>query len=176
MLLALRRTPSFLIRLRRVLGCSLRKARRAVGAVDLPTCTLEDLDDMRAWGRSPRGSSVPVYRANGLKLCNRPSARPPGAPGRLSSARSTGVGRASASDFQIRTLRQNDCALDHVFQFAYVARPKVGVRDVPSLSFGTCEDPAADSCSHGDRRNNVREAGYLSAPLTGAAGPAMEKR
>jgi hypothetical protein len=26
----------------------LEKARRAVGAVDLPTCSLEDLDDMSA--------------------------------------------------------------------------------------------------------------------------------
>ena len=48
MLLALRRMPSFFDPAAQGARMQLEKACCAIGAVDLPARTLEDLDDMRA--------------------------------------------------------------------------------------------------------------------------------
>src|SRR6266446_377454 len=96
----------------------LEKARCAIGAVDLPARTLEDLDDMRAIdlleslcavnGRTARNPQLSL-----LAGLMRPVAT-------ICSLK----WRRQTLHSQVGARRQYDGALDHVLQFAYVARPR----------------------------------------------------
>ena len=100
----------------------LEKARCAIGAVDLPAGTLEDLDDVRAVDLLQSWHAV-----NGRTDRNSDLSPLAGLTGRVAIIRLFEWGRqALSSDLQVGARRQYDCALDYVFQFAYVAWPRVG--------------------------------------------------
>ncbi len=77
------------------------------------------------------------------------------------------------SDLQVGARRQYDCTLDHVLEFAYVARPRVGDKTFHRRLWNV-RDPASQSSAFSNPPGRPNRYGSWSFPRFGTL--ALRKR